>query len=205
MSGPAQTRTDAPRLASGFARFDACLAFTLAREGLFSDDPRDGGGATMEGVTLASYRAWRGDPGATAQELRAITPDDVRSFYRAGYWVPLACELLPFGADLLVFDMGANAGVRCSAMLLQQAVGVAADGWIGPATLAGVRKAPVLELVATLAQAQEHYYRGCEGFPAFGRGWLARLAQRKATAISACRSATGSGAGPNAQPPTASI
>lgn len=43
--------------------FAACLAETLSHEGGWADDPRDAGGATMKGVTLATYRRWK--PGAT--------------------------------------------------------------------------------------------------------------------------------------------
>lgn len=171
--------------ADGGGRFPACLAFALAREGFWSNDPRDAGHETMEGITLASYRAWVGDPGVTPEALRAVTPETVRAFYAAGYWQPVHAELLPAGVDLMAFDFGINASVRRSAMLLQQAVGAAADGWIGPGTLAAVHKVPVAELIGTLATMQDHYYRGCGGFPTFGRGWLSRLAQRKATALSA--------------------
>ena len=37
--------------------FQACLAFTLKYEGGKSNDPRDPGGRTMEGVTQATYDA----------------------------------------------------------------------------------------------------------------------------------------------------
>ena len=42
--------------------FPACLDFTLANEGGFSDNPADPGGATFKGITLASLRDYWGDP-----------------------------------------------------------------------------------------------------------------------------------------------
>ena len=39
--------------------FQACLAFTLKYEGGRSNDPHDPGGPTMEGVTQATYDAYR--------------------------------------------------------------------------------------------------------------------------------------------------
>ena len=35
-------------------QFALCLAFTLQQEGGFCDDPRDPGGATCQGITLAT-------------------------------------------------------------------------------------------------------------------------------------------------------
>ena len=168
-------------------RFDACLAFMLAREGGFTDDPRDPGGATDHGVTLAAYRHWTGNPDAAIAELRAMTAARYTAFYAACYWQPMLCQDLPAGVDLMAYDHGVNCGVHGSAVLLQQAVGVPADGWIGPATLAGVHRIAVVGLIAMLATMQDHYYRGLPGFPTYGRGWLARLAQRRATALSAAK------------------
>ncbi len=176
--------------AESSSRFDSCLAFTLAREGFFSDDPRDTGGPTMEGITLASYRAWTGDPLTTVQALRAVSAAVVRAFYASQFWHPLQCDLLPAGSDLLVFDHAVLAGVRRSAMLLQQAVGATVDGWIGPGTLGSLHKVPVPDLINAVADMQDHYYRLCPGFPTFGRGWLSRLAQRKATAVAAAGAAS---------------
>lgn len=181
----------AATVAAGGDRFAACLAFVLAREGGWSNDPRDPGGATMKGVTLATFRGFFHEEEASAEELRAITDAQLATLYAVGFWQPLRCQDLPAGLDLLVMDHGVNAGVRRSAVLLQQAVGVAADGWIGPATLAAVGKRPVLALITDLAQRQEAYYRGLKTFPTFGRGWLSRLAQRKSTALSAARGGAG--------------
>src|SRR4051794_13371623 len=50
--------------------FAECLAFTLAQEGGYVDDPYDPGGATNMGITLATLRQWDHDS--------ALGPDDVR-------------------------------------------------------------------------------------------------------------------------------
>ena len=165
-------------------RFLACLAFTLApeNEGGWSDNPMDPGGATMHGVTLANFRTWRHDPLATKAELRAIGDAELRAFYAVGYWQPKRCQDLPAGVDLMVFDFGVNAGTRESAMVLQQAVGVGVDGWVGPGTLAAVRTMDASDLVDALAAAQEAHYRSCKAFATFGRGWLARLDRRAVAA-----------------------
>ena len=165
-------------------RFGACLAFTLApeNEGGWADNPADPGGATMRGVTLATFRAYQHDPAATKAQLRAIGDAELRAIYGTGYWHPPRCQDLPNGVDLMVFDFGVNAGPGRSVRLLQQAVGVAADGWVGPGTLAAVAAHDRAGLVASLVQAQRDYYRSLPTFGTFGRGWMARLARRAAIA-----------------------
>lgn len=162
-------------------RLDACLRFVLDAEGGWSDDPRDKGGATMHGITLATFSAWLGRP-ATKAELRAITPAAERAIYGERFWNPLRCDALPAGVDLLVFDHGVNTGTTRSARILQSAVGATPDGHIGLVTLALVGKRPVGPLIDALEQAQAGYYRGLAGFGTFGRGWMNRLGRRAALA-----------------------
>ena len=164
-------------------RLDACLAFTLRPdiEGGWSDDPHDPGGATMRGVTLAVFRAWRHNPAATSAQLHAITAAELMAIYAALYWQPCRCGDLPAGIDLMVFDQAVNSGVRRSGMLLQEAALVLpADGWIGPATIRAVQGCG--GLLDRLAAGQGAFYRSLPGFPRFGRGWLTRLDKRVAAA-----------------------
>src|SRR6185437_13093294 len=102
--------------------FDTALAFTLAQEGSFVDNPADPGGATNKGITLATFREYQ--PGATVDELRAISDADVWRIYRLGYWNRMRCGDLPAGVGLSVFDFGVNAGPVPSARMLQWASGL---------------------------------------------------------------------------------
>ena len=60
------------------ARFQTCLLRILKHEGGYSDDPRDPGGATNRGVTLATARAYKldmdGDGDVDKADVRAIGP-----------------------------------------------------------------------------------------------------------------------------------
>jgi len=160
-------------------RYPACAAFTRKEEGGFSDDPRDPGKATMQGVTIATFRHWRHDPLATVAQLRGILPAEWNAIMASGYWQPPRCQELPPGVDLMVFDMAVNSGPRASAQLLQQAAHVApVDGWVGPGTLAAVRAMNPADVLDRLARLQEAFYRRLAGFGTFGKGWLARLDRR---------------------------
>lgn len=166
--------------------FQRCLAFTLREEGGYVDDPADPGGATNMGITLATFRTWSDEPDAGAVAVRDMSARTAAAIYRMLYWNPLRADALPAGVDLSVFDFGVNAGIFGSARLLQRAIGFsgdAADGCIGPVTLAAVRAENAAGLIDTLAERQSSYYRSLADFPTFGAGWLARTQARRAAAM----------------------
>jgi lysozyme family protein len=160
------------------ALFDTCLSFTLGEEGGFSDDPRDPGGATFKGITLASLRDWLHAPNTSVAVLRGLDQPTIARFYRSQFWNVCQCGLLPAGVDLMIFDHGVNAGAMGSVFLLQDLLRVDADGAIGPKTLGAVAGWRAPDLVTGLGNAQEAYYRGLGEFPIFGLGWLNRLSRR---------------------------
>ena len=162
--------------------FYTCLAFTLQQEGEWSDDPRDPGGATMEGVTLATYREFKQDSSLTADDLRGISSDEIAAIYQKDYWTAVHGDELPPGVDLSVFDMDVNAGHN-SIKLLQAALGVDVDGDVGPQTLGKAAAADPVQLINSLAIHQGNYYRSLRTFPEFGKGWLSRVSARQAAAL----------------------
>ncbi len=61
--------------------FAIALAFTLGQEGGWSDDPNDPGGATNQGITLATFRDWCG-ASQTVDDLRDMSHDTRDEIYR---------------------------------------------------------------------------------------------------------------------------
>lgn len=163
--------------------FLQCLAFTLQEEGGFVDNRFDPGGATNKGITLNTFRAFKGNFGLDVADLKAISDADVMTIYRKWYWAPCKCDKLPAGVDLSVFDMAVNAGVSRSAKLLQRIVDVDDDGVIGDITLAAVAKFPLDHLITELGNAQLDFYMGLEGWVHFGNGWRHRIVARDAAAL----------------------
>ena len=166
--------------------FDTCLAFTLQQEGGFTDNPKDPGGATCQGITLATLRTWTGKPSLGVADIRNISAATVQAIYRADYWNRMRCDALPPGVDLMVFDHGVNTGTASAARLLQQALGMtgaAASGSVDAKTLAGSAEADPTALIGLLADRQTAYYHSLSGFATFGKGWLARVTRRKTAAM----------------------
>lgn len=166
------------------SRFQACLADLLTHEGGFVNHPADPGRATNFGVTQATLAAWRGKP-VTEQDVRDLTRDEAGAIYRARYWMPIKGDALPPGVDLAVMDFAVNSGQAKAAMMLQQVVGVAQDGAIGPLTLAAVGAADPRAVVTGLCDARMAFLRSLSIWPTFGKGWTRRVSEVKAAALEA--------------------
>ncbi len=163
--------------------FNASLQNMLKSEGLWSDHPNDPGGATMKGVTLETYRRYKMNQHITKDQLRGITDEEVADIYKVGYWDKCRCYDLPSGVDYLVFDMAVNAGVGRSSKLLQESVGVAADGVIGPITIGATKAMDSIEVIDKFSTARADFYRSLPTFGTFGNGWLNRVEHSKALAL----------------------
>jgi lysozyme family protein len=157
-------------------RFAECLPHILHHEGGWADHPKDPGGATMRGITLAVFREWTGKQ-STKAELKAISDETVAAIYRKNYWFPSHCDKLPAGVDLIVFDLAVNSGPGRARKFLQEAVGAEPDGVIGAKTLAAVAALPPREVILRLRNRRERFYRGLATFATFGKGWMRRLSE----------------------------
>jgi len=159
--------------------YDASLAQVLKSEGLWSDNPADPGGATMKGITLEVYRAWKRNPYITKEELKAISDADVHDLYKQKYWDVCHCDDLPAGIDYAVFDASVNMGVGRAAKLIQEAANCAPDGIIGQGTLNAIKMQDGKSILDKFAALKEKFYRSLSTFPTFGNGWLNRVASVK--------------------------
>jgi lysozyme family protein len=150
----------------------------LASEGGYVNHPSDPGGMTNLGVTKRVWEEWVGRE-SNEKEMRSLTPEMVEPLYKRKFWDACKCDDMPTGVDYLVFDFAVNAGVGRSAKILQTAVGVPADGGIGPITLAAVNAQDPADLIEKFSDAKESFYRSLSTFDTFGKGWLNRVAAVK--------------------------
>jgi uncharacterized protein (TIGR02594 family) len=177
--------------------FERALAHVLVMEGGWTDDPIDPGGPTNMGITLAEFARWSrielGPDSASSLKarLRAIDDATVRQIYIANYWQPASCAELPASLALFHFDTAVNQGVRRAVPFLQKALGVEADGEIGPVTLAASTQSDSEAVIDAYAALRREHYRSLSHFWRFGRGWLNRVeATRKAALKLAAQSPT---------------
>jgi lysozyme family protein len=144
--------------------FARSLALVLKSEGGWSDNPADPGGATMKGVTLATFR--RRHPNATKADLRAISNDDLASIYRDGFWKPVNGDGLASGVDLVTFDASVNSGPG------------RALGWL-KASVGGSD----VETVKRICARRLSFMQGLKIWKTFGKGWARRVAAIEAKGV----------------------
>ena len=118
------------------------------------------------------------------EELRVIPDEEVYNLYKELYWNKVQGDYLPAGVDYAVFDSAVNMGVGRAAKLIQEAVGVTADGVLGPASVSAIQKTDPKELIEKFSALKESFYRSLKTFPTFGKGWLNRVAEVKTTSES---------------------
>lgn len=173
------------------ANFKACLEHVFASEGGYVDHPKDPGGATNMGITISTLSAWRGSPASKA-DVRNLTRDEAAKIYRANYWNPVRGDDLPAGLDLVAFDAAVNSGVSRGAAWLQKALGVPADGKIGPQTITAANTALLSEAIRHACENRLTFLRGLSTWSTFGKGWASRVSrvQTEALAMAAKPSAT---------------
>ena len=163
------------------SNWPASLAAVLKSEGGNDDDPADHGGRTSRGITQREYDAWRRLKGLPTLDVWLAPQADIEAIYHDEYWAPY-CDLLPVGADYLLFNMNVNAGPNRGAIILQRALGVTADGRIGSITKEAALKADPIALINAYSNESRAFYLSLRQ-PKFIKGWLNRVEFVKQTAL----------------------
>lgn len=156
--------------------FERAFADLLGNEGGYSDNPADKGGETMWGITIATARH-AGYTGA----MRDMPVEVAKEIYRERYW-RAEFDRLPYVVAFQCFDAAVNSGPVVAIKWLQEAVGVRADGVIGPVTMAAVAKLDPLVIVLRFSATRLAFLASLPSWPTFGRGWANRVAGNLAKA-----------------------
>lgn len=145
--------------------FDTAFEYVVGREGGYSDDPHDRGGETKYGISKRQY------PNV---DIPRLTLDEARAIYLRDYWTPARCEELPPALALCMFDAAVNHGISAAVQCLQLAVGVNADGKLGPLTMLAVGQLSPSDLVEKFQAERILRYAGLPDWKRYGRGWARR-------------------------------
>lgn len=162
--------------------FAKCLDLVLKSEGGFSNNKADPGGPTNLGITLANFRRYI-KPNGTVEDLKDLTKDQAATCYRRQYWDAIAGAELPGGIDYATFDFAVNSGPDRAAKYLQAVVGAKADGKVGPATVAAVRKVMKATVINDLCDKRMGFLHALKTWKTFGKGWTARVSSVRAEAL----------------------
>lgn len=158
--------------------FKRAVNIVLKHEGGYSDDANDPGNwtggkvndgelvGTKYGISAASY---------PHMDIKNLNPEKAKALYWRDYWVANKCDQLPPAVAVVYFDACVNQGPRLAAVALQRALGVKADGIVGPVTIAAARVRDQYELVGQMVSERAWQYSATKNFQRFGKGWFNRL------------------------------
>lgn len=164
--------------------FENAFQKTIGLEGGYVNNPLDRGGETKYGISKRAH---------PDLDIKNLTIDQARLFYRSRYWDPLRLDELE--SDLImdeIFDTAVNCGKRGAALIAQKALNflgenVAVDGWFGQETIG--------RLNFWLGKDVQALFKTLNGFQfilyvdivtkdpyqrIFSRGWMKRIQQYSA-------------------------
>ena len=100
--------------------FKKALKFVLNREGGYSNNPNDRGGATNKGITQNTYNAYLKSKGRPTKDVRYISDIEVEDIYYSRYWLNAGCDKMSPKFAVLCFDTAVNMGVGRIKPLLEK-------------------------------------------------------------------------------------
>ena len=151
--------------------FERAFDLLITHEGGFSNHPDDPGGATMYGVTEVVARA-EGYIGP----MRELSLDFAKQVYRKRFWDACRCDQMPDVIRYPLFDAAVNSGPSQAIKWLQVAVGVKADGVIGPITQQTVNVLPAQVTRQKMIGNRLRFMTNLSNWPSFSKGWARRIA-----------------------------
>jgi lysozyme family protein len=169
--------------------FEAFMPHLLKSEGGWVNHPADPGGATNKGITIGTFRNFcriEGRKPPTLDQLKNISPEDVKRIYDWQYWDKIWGDDLPAGLDVAVFDFAVNSGPSQAIKVLQRVVKTRVDGDMGANTLAAIEKAMAFDEEATINAYMDRrlaFLKALKTWPTFGRGWSRRVADVRKRAL----------------------
>lgn len=156
--------------------------FEKARKTGYANDPDDLGGATMVGVTIATYTEYcrrKGYPRPTVERLRGITYAQWLDILKTMFWDRWKADEIQNQsiAEILVDWVWVSG--KYGITIPQKVLGVTVDGRVGPKTIAAVNAHNPAALFARIkAERAAYINRICASRPSnrkFKNGWLRRL------------------------------
>lgn len=155
---------------------DLCMPRIIAHEGTkYTNNPKDPGGPTKYGITLATYRRYL-NPSATPADIQKMTLAIADHIYELEYWNALDCNALPPGIDYTVMDYGVNSGIGRAGRVLRQVVGMSTATWrISPDVIAAINDRDVDAVITAVNNERLQFLHGLKTWSVFGNGWTTRV------------------------------
>lgn len=153
--------------------FEWAMRFILEHEGDYVDDDQDPGGETNFGISQRYH------PDVDVESLDRIGAIRI---YRERYWDKYRCGEMHPAMGLSLMDAVVNQPADWAVRQLQQVVGTAVDGIVGPKTVGAANlHARAFELGMFHVRRIDRYVTR-DNYSRYGSGWVRRVLECHATA-----------------------
>lgn len=148
----------------------------------FANDPDDLGGATMCGVTFATFTDYcrrKGYPRPVIVRLKALKYKEWLEILKTMFWDKWKADQINNESIAIILVDWVWGSGKYGITIPQKAIGVTADGIVGPKTIAAVNAKDPKQLFDLIRKERLAYIeRICRSRPAnlkYKKGWLNRL------------------------------
>lgn len=165
--------------------FKRVLKRLINVEGGFTADPKDRGNWTSGRVGVGQLKGTKGGISAMTYptlDIAKLTHGQIEEIYFKDWWLKLGAEYLPAVLVYQVWQFAINAGMANAKKVLQRALGVTADGVVGPKTIDAIAAADVNDLTLSWFKFMILHYTAVPTWNAYGKGWMNRTAEALAYA-----------------------
>jgi lysozyme family protein len=150
-------------------KFELCVNRVIGTEGGYKPaTPGDPGGETNFGISKRSF---------PDVDIKNLTVAGAVELYHANHWAAIHGDDLPLFVAFQIFDFAVNSGPARAVISLQSALGVPADGVMGPVTMAAAIAAAPLAVLARFTAARLDFLASLENWSTNGAGWIHRIAK----------------------------
>lgn len=150
------------------------------REGVYSNDSSDRGNWTGGQVGKGELKGSKYGISAARYphlDIKNLSEAMAKAIYYSDYWRPVVKDYIPDAVKFALFDMAVNSGEGMARRTLQQALGVVADGNIGPKTKQALAACDPAALANRINAVRLEAMTDFKGWEVNSRGWARRIAQ----------------------------
>lgn len=147
--------------------FDEAFERLMQNEGGYVNLAEDPGGETKFGISKRSY---------PDLDIAKLTRAQAKAIYKRDFWARSRMDSVDGAVAYQVFDAAVNHGIGNAVRMLQRAVDVADDGYVGPITIAAVKQKSPSDVIMLFIAERIDFWRRLSTWRAFGNGWAGRAA-----------------------------
>ena len=168
--------------------FEESFRRVISSEGNYTDDSSDPGNWTGGKVGIGTLKGTKFGISAASYpslDIKNLTPNQAREIYYKDYWQKLHLDEVEPALAYQIFDAAVQHGRVRAIKILQQALGITADGVFGIATSKSLKNCNQVLLTLQYIKQRLEYYTKIGNFNLYGRGWVTRMVANLDYAIKA--------------------